>query len=193
MSLMNPKFREELIKIRENGCNLVEGDEVFQNFEINMDKIYKFEIGDPLYISTFGYFNPKLFLPFRLKNKSIYDYEDIYTQELADEQTFTASTLIKINKENKEEKEVVKKKKKKENNIGYKKSVVDTIIECMSESELVSMNVLLSGIYYKGFAELLQKSLTLKKNEKVNVLSDPKNKFLSWKGACILSDLESCG
>jgi hypothetical protein len=115
--------------------------------------------------------------------------EDIYNNDFADDSNYPISYSTK-NVQADTETNIIKpkneSKKKKINNIEYKKSIIDSILESIKLSEIEitnSINILLNGIYYKGFAEMLQKTLSTKRSEKITILSDQKNfNNLPWIG-----------
>lgn len=177
------KEKNNIREARESGSNLMEGDEFYQiiNFEKG-NKIYRIEVGDPLFISSLGYFKNSLFLPFQKNHKLLTDSE---------------------------EKETVPRKSQKEFNSideyiieSIKKSEMETLFTVKKKTSL-KVDVLLVGgnSLIKGFSQYLEKKLTKYYAEKhpettikVNVMSGIKSIspiYLSWKGASICTKLES--
>lgn len=177
------KEKNYIRETRESGANLMEGDEFFQTLNLEHgSKIYRLEIGDPLFISSMGYFNNSLLLPFQKKHKLLKDFE---------------------------EKETVPRKPQKDH-----ESLDEYIIESIKKSEIeilftvkkktsLKIDVLLVGgnSLMKGLSQYLEKKLTKHYSEKhsdvtikINVMSGIKSIspiFLSWKGASIVTKLES--
>jgi actin-related protein len=142
------------------------------------------EIGDPLYISSLGFLYPELFLPY-----SESDHENR-------ENTF----------------EEIDEKKKKEKKKKERKSIDEMIIDSIEKSEVdilssnkkkAKIDVLLVGgnSLIPGLPQILETKLTdyyTKKypeaTVKVNVMNTSiyfEPKFSSWKGASIITLLES--
>jgi actin-related protein len=162
----------------------LKGDEIFHQVSFQYEgNVYEVEIGDPLYISALGFLYPELFLPF-----SEFDHEN------------RENTFEDISEKKKE-------KKKKE-----RKSIDEMIIDSIEKSEIdiltsnkkkAKVDILLVGgnSLIPGLQQTLETKLTEHYTKKypeaavkVNVMTTSsyfEPKFSSWKGASIVTLLES--